>query len=315
MTENNNSLSKNFDTGVIIDKISNAVEELSNTTNQLNFIEQMVSISTLLIEYDPPLSEIIRTIDEKARDPSYFIAAYFDTKDVAKALWIYRVVRLLAKYILLSDRFYEIGNDSYALLAEGVLESVNEYLRSESDPQHLSYSIPYSLEQFSTFWKFEQIVKSRILRNYAFSYTEIRHYNLSKSSDASIVYAKVLDAKLPSFNENVSLVLHYNQALLDIHDDWEDISDDVREDMPNIFVMAALENIPYNIIKNSSPEMIRDVVLNGTDLSSAQIIRLVNDIQASVRNVSIPDNFGFLKSLSDRYADTLRKTISVAYSQ
>lgn len=315
MTENNNSVSKNFDTGVIIDKISNAVEELANTSNQLNFIEQMVSLSMLLIEYDPPLSEIIRTIDEKAQDPSYFIAAYFDTKDVAKALWIYRVVRLLAKYILLSDRFYEIGNDSYALLAEGVLESVNEYLRSESDPQHLSYSIPYSLEQFSTFWKFEQIVKSRILRNYAFSYTEIRHYNLSKSSDASIVYAKVLDAKLPSFNENVSLVLHYNQALLDIHDDWEDISDDVREDMPNIFVMAALENIPYNIIKNSSPEMIRDVVLNGTDLSSAQIIRLVNDIQASVRNVSIPDNFGFLKSLSDRYADTLRKTISVAYSQ
>ncbi|MFZ0327080.1 MAG: hypothetical protein WAL66_07235 [Nitrososphaeraceae archaeon] len=315
MTENNKSKSKNFDTGVIIDKISKAAAELSNTTNPLNFIEQMISISVLLIEYDPPLSDIIRTIDEKAQDPSYFIAAYFDTKDIAKALWIYRVVRLLAKYILLSDRFYEIGNDSYALLAERVRESVNEYLRSESDTQHLSYSIPYSLEQFSTFWKFEQIVKSRILGNYAFSYAEIRHFNLSKSSDASIVYAKVLDAKLPSFNENVALVLHYNQALLDIHDDWEDIADDVQEDMPNIFVMAALENIPYNIIKNSSHEMIREVVLNGADISSAQVIRLVNDIEASVRNVSIPDIFGFLKSLSDRYADTLRKTISVAYSQ
>ena len=275
----------------------------------------MISISVLLIEYDPPLSDIIRTIDEKAQDPSYFIATYFDTKDVTKALWIYRIVRLLAKYILLSDRFYEIGNDKYALLAERVRQSVNEYLRSESDTQHLSYSIPYSLEQFSTFWKFEQIVKSRILGNYAFSYAEIRHFNLSKSSDASIVYAKVLDAKLPSFNENVALVLHYNQALLDIHDDWEDIADDVQEDMPNIFVMAPLENIPYNIIKNSSHEMIREVVLNGADISSAQVIRLVNDIEASVRNVSIPDIFGFLKSLSDRYADTLRKTISVAYSQ
>jgi hypothetical protein len=315
MTENNKSKSKNFDTGLIIDKISKAAAELSNTTNPLNFIEQMISISVLLIEYDPPLSDIIRTVDEKAQDPSYFIAAYFDTKDVTKALWIYRIVRLLAKYILLSDRFYEIGNDKYAILAERVRESLIEYLRTESDTQHLRYSIPYSLEQFSTFWKFEQIVKSRILRNYAFSYTEIRHFNLSKSSDASIVYAKVLDAKLPSFNENVSLVLHYNQALLDIHDDWEDIADDVQEDMPNIFVMAALENIPYNIIKNSNPEMIRDVVLNGTDVSSAQIIRLVNDIQASVRKVSIPNNFGFLKSLSDRYADTLRKTIAAAYSQ
>ena len=275
----------------------------------------MISISVLLIEYDPPLSDIIRRIDEKAQDPSYFIAPYFDTKDVTKALWIYRIIRLLAKYILLSDRFYEIGNDKYALLAERVRQSVNEYLRSESDTQHLSYSIPYSLEQFSTFWKFEQIVKSRILGNYAFSYAEIRHFNLSKSSDASIVYAKVLDAKLPSFNENVALVLHYNQALLDIHDDWEDIADDVQEDMPNIFVMDALENIPYNIIKNSSHEMIREVVLNGADISSAQVIRLVNDIEASVRNVSIPDIFGFLKSLYSRYADTLRKTISVAYSQ
>jgi hypothetical protein len=57
-----------------------------------------------------------------------------------------------------------------------------------------------------------------------------------------------LDAKLPNFNENITLVLHYNQALLDILDDWEDIEDDVQEDMPNIFVMAAVDNIPYNRI-------------------------------------------------------------------
>lgn len=61
-----------------------------------------------------------------------------------------------------------------------------------------------------------------MLKNCTFSYIEIRHFNLSKSSDASLVYAKVLDAKLPSFNENVALILHYNQALLDIQDDWED---------------------------------------------------------------------------------------------
>jgi hypothetical protein len=48
-----------------------------------------------------------------------------------------------------------------------------------------------------------------------------------------------LDAILPSFSENVSLILHYNQAFLDIQDDWEDIEDDVKEDMPNVFVMAA----------------------------------------------------------------------------
>ena len=118
-------------------------------------------------------------------------------------------------------------------------ESVIKSLQSEYDAQYLIYSIDYLLDQFSAFWKFEQIVKRRILKNHTFSYSEIRHYILSKSSDASLIYAKVLDAKLWSFNENVALVLHYNQALLDILDDWEDIEDDVREDMPNIFVMAA----------------------------------------------------------------------------
>ena len=153
-------------------------------------------------------------------------------------------------------------------------------------------------------------MKRRILKNCTFTYAEIRHFNLSKSSDASLVYAKVLDAKLPSFNENVTSVLHYNQALLDIQDDWEDIEDDVQEDMPNIFVMAAVDNIPYNRIKKSRHDAIRKVVLNKTNSSRGAVIRLVNEIQASSRSVSIPDNFAFLKSLSDRYADNLRRKIS-----
>jgi hypothetical protein len=123
-----------------------------------------------------------------------------------------------------------------------------------------------------------------------------------------------MDAKLPSFNENVALVLHYNQALLDIQDDWEDIEDDVQEDMPNIFVMAAVDNIPYNRIKKSRHDIIRKVVLSGNNLSGVPIGRLVNELQASSKSVAIPDNFAFLKSLSDRYADTLRRKISSANS-
>ena len=119
-----------------------------------------------------------------------------------------------------------------------------------------------------------------------------------------------MDAKLPSFSENVSLVLHYNQAFLDIQDDWEDIEEDIQEDMPNIFVMAAIEDISYRRIKNSSHERVRNIIVDGSDSSRASIIRLVNEYQASIRNISIPDNLVFLKSLSDHYADTLRGTIS-----
>jgi hypothetical protein len=301
---------------VYLDKISKSVRDLNSTASDiLLFVEQMVSLSGLLNSFDRNFNNSFPAIDENAQDPTYFIAAYFDTKNIADALSVYRIVRSLTRYILLSDRFYETANDRYALLAKQVRKAVNELLESECDAQYLIYSIDYLLGQFSAFWKFEQIIKRRILENYTFSYTEIRHFNLSKSSDASLVYARVLDAKLPSFNENVALVLHYNQALLDILDDWEDIEDDVQEDMPNIFVMAAVDNnIPYNRIKKSRHDIIRKVVLSGTNSSGRSVSRLVNELQASSKSVSIPENFAFLKSLSDRYADTLRRKISSANS-
>jgi hypothetical protein len=297
-----------------LDKISRSARDLNSTAiDTILFVEQMVSLSALLNSFDRNFNNSFPAIDENAQDPTYFIAAYFDTKNIAEALWVYRIVRSLTRYILLSDRFYETGNDRYALLAKQVHKTVNEILLQsfESNAQHLIHSIDYSLEQFSAFWKFEQIIRCRILENYTFSYTELRHFNLSKSSDASLVYSKVLDAKLPTFNENVALVLHYNQALLDILDDWEDIEDDVQEDMPNIFVMAAVDNIPYNRIKKSRQDMIRKIVLSATNSSGGSVSRLVNELHASSKSISIPEKFAFLKSLSDRYADTLRRKIVV----
>jgi hypothetical protein len=303
----------NFENRVYLDKISKSVRDLKSTNDTLLFVQQMVSLGALLSSFDRNLDNSFPTIDENAQDPTYFIAAYFDTNNIADALWIYRIVRSLTRYILLSDRFYETRNDRYVLVAKQVRKSVNELLlQSQHNAQHLIYSLAYSLEQFSAFWKFEQIIKRRVLKNYNFSYAEIRHFNLAKSSDASLVYAKVLDAKLPSFNENVALILHYNQALLDIQDDWEDIEDDIQEDMPNIFVMAAVENVPYNRIKNSRRDLIRKVVLSETNSSGGHVISLVNELQASSNRVSIPENFAFLKFLSDRYAATLRRKISSA---
>jgi hypothetical protein len=268
---------------VYLDKISRSARDLNSTAiDTLLFVEQMVSLSALLSSFDRYFNNSIPAIDENAQDPTYFIAAYFDTKNIAEALWVYRIVRSLTRYILLSDRFYETGNDRYASLAKQVHKSVNKLLlqSSKSNAQHLIYSIDYSLEQFSAFWKFERIIRHRILENYTFSYTELRHFNLSKSSDAPLVYSKVLDAKLPTYNENVSLVLHYNQALLDILDDWEDIEDDVQEDMPNIFVMAAVDSIPYNRIKKSRHGLIKEVVLSATNSSRVPISRLVDELHA-----------------------------------
>ena len=310
MTETNTVKFREIDREAIVAKISKMTNELGLANDIITLVKQMINLSILLNTYDQPISATIRAIDEKAQDPSYFVAAYFDTKDLEQALWVYRIVRLLARYVLLSDRFFEIGDYRYALLAKGVRKSINEFLLNGTARHHLNYSLDYSFNQFWTFWKFEQFIKRHILTGHTFLYKEIRHFNLFKSSDAPLIYARVLDANLPSFNENVSLVLHYNQAFLDILDDWEDIEEDVREDMPNVFVMASLEDIPYNRLKNSGNENIRRIILERSDSTFASIFTLVNDYQSSIRNISIPNNLVFLKSLSDRYAETLRGTIS-----
>ncbi|MDW0289635.1 MAG: hypothetical protein QN650_08480 [Nitrososphaeraceae archaeon] len=296
---------------VIIDKISKAAKELSFPNDKMAFIEQMISLSRLLMSYDLHISTAFRTIDEKAQDPTYFVATYFDTKDIQQALQVYRMVRLLARYILVYDRYFETRKNRYAILARKVRKSINKIFENEIDNHHLKYSIDFSLKQFWPFWKFEQILKSRIIEGNTFSYNEIRNFNLFKSSDASLIYAKVLDAKLPSFSENVSLVLHYNQALLDLIDDWEDIEEDIQEDMPNAFVMAAIDNVPYNTIKKYNVTNIRDTILNSSESSKSPIMKLVDEYHTSIRNISIPSNLVFIKLVSDHHADTLRKAISL----
>jgi hypothetical protein len=295
---------------VIIDKISKAAKELSFPNDKMAFIEQMISLSRLLMRYDLHISTAFRTIDEKAQDPTYFVATYFDTKDIEQALWVYRMVRLLARYILVYDRYFETRKNRYAILARKVRKSINKMLVNEIDSHHLKYAIDFSLKQFWPFWKFEQILKSRIIEGNTFSYNEIRNFNLFKSSDASLIYAKVLDAKLPSFSENVSLVLHYNQALLDLIDDWEDIEEDIQEDMPNAFVMAAIENVPYKIIKKYNVTKLRNAILNSLESSKSPIMRLVDEYHTSITNISIPSNLVFIKLVSDHHAETLRQAIS-----
>ena len=295
---------------VIIDKISKAAKELSFLNDKMAFIEQMITLSRLLMRYDFNISTTFRTIDEKAQDPTYFVATYFDTKNIQQALWVYRMVRLLARYILVYDRYFETRKNRYAILARKVRKSINKIFENEIDSHHLKYSIDFSLKQFWPFWKFEQILKSRIIEGNTFSYNEIRNFNLFKSSDASLIYARVLDATLPSFSENVSLILHYNQALLDLKDDWEDIEEDIQEDMPNAFVMAAIENVPYKELKKYRITKLRNIIRNSLDSFESPIIRLIDEYHASIRNISIPSNLVFIKLVSDHHANALSQTIS-----
>ena len=294
----------------LIDKISKVTKELSFPEDRMTFVEQMIYLSKLLMKYDLNISSSFRTIDEKAQDPTYFVAAYFDTKDMEEALWVHRMIRLLARYVLLYDKFFETKNNRYFLRTSKVRQSINKIIANEANKHHLKYSIDFALKQFSPFWKFEQVVKSRILGGHTFSYNEIRNFSLSKSSDASTIYARVLDAKLPSFNENVSLVLHYNQALLDLMDDWHDVEEDVQADMPNVFVMSVLENVPYNVLRKYRVTLLRNIIRNSLRSFESPIIRLIDEYHASIKKISIPSNLEFIKLVSDHHANSLNRAIS-----
>jgi hypothetical protein len=99
--------------------------------------------------------------------------------------------------------------------------------------------------------------------------------------------------------------------LLDLIDDWEDIEEDIQGDMPNAFVMAAIEKVPYNAIKKDSVTKIRDTILNSLESLNSPIMRLVDEYHTSIRNISIPSNLVFIKLVSDHHSDTLRKAISL----
>ena len=88
-----------FENRVYLDKISKLIRDLNSTTDTLLFVKQMVSLSALLSSFDRNLDNSFPAID--AQDPTYFIAAYFDTKNIAEALWVYRIIRSLTRYILL----------------------------------------------------------------------------------------------------------------------------------------------------------------------------------------------------------------------
>ena len=69
----------------IVNKISGTAHSLSFTTSENSFVRGIDQLSILLSRYDPPLSHTLQYIDQKGQDlATYFIAGYFNTKDVQK---------------------------------------------------------------------------------------------------------------------------------------------------------------------------------------------------------------------------------------
>ena len=268
------------------------------------FAEGLDEVAGLLSSYDPAPSPLLNALDQKGQDiATYFIAAYSDSRDFDRSILVYQTVRSLVRYILLMDRYYEVGNKKYERIARGLLRSTKQM----HDGQ-LKYSLDFWLQRSWPFWDFEQEVKKLMIKGHTFGFKELRHYVLFKSSDAPMIYAPILDNELPNFNQNVASILHYNQALQDLHDDFEDIEEDVHEKMPNIFILATTDHISYSkILKN--PSHARKLVATNGALDS--ILSLVEQYDKMIKDVTVPDNFAFLKYLSKDYTERLLRTLGI----
>lgn len=268
------------------------------------FAEGLDEIAGLLARYDPAPSPLLNTIDLKGQDfATYFFAIYSETRDIERSILVYRTVKSLVRYILLMDRFYEVGNKKYERLARGLMHSIKK-----SHDGHLKYSIDFAIRQFWPFWDFEQLVKKQMLKGHTFTNRELRHFNLFKSSDAPIIYTRVLDNELPDFNPNVAAIMHYNQALQDIQDDFEDIEEDIQDGMPSVFILAATEHTLFSKIKKN-PSHGRKLIVCGSAVD--QILSLVDQYNKMIKDIAVPNNFVFLKHLSSDYTDRLLRTLGI----
>jgi len=267
------------------------------------FSQGLDELSSLLSKYDPAPSPTLNVIDLKGQDlATYFYAPYSNTHDFDRSLLIYKTIKSLIRYIILMDRFFEVGSKRYEKIARALVKNI-----TFSSNGYMKYSIKSALDQIWPFWSFEQLVKKRMMEGKTFTTSELRHFNLFKASDAPLIYGRILESELESFNPNVSAILHYNQALLDIYDDFQDIDEDVRDGMPNIFILATLADIPLTKITRNRSHSRKLIVSNGIPSS---VISIIKQYDKLVQGISIPTDFLTLKHLSRDYSSSLLLTLN-----
>ena len=190
---NRNNMKEN-DLMCVLKERSNKLLKINGSVSE----KDIIGLTELLLEIKPAESELLKTIDKKAQDlATYYLAAYSDSRDVELSLRIFSTVRSLVRYIVLMDRYFEVGNMEYKKAASNLLKSV----RMDSEG-YMKYSVQLSFAQFWPFWDFEKLMKARMLHGSSFDAKEIRHHNMFKSSDAPSIYARVLESELTTFNPN-----------------------------------------------------------------------------------------------------------------
>jgi len=272
-----------------------------------DFVIEMRNLERILAEFDPARDSMISSIDKSINKGVemdlglYYFAAYSCTKDFAKALKVHLSTNSLIRYVALLDRFHESRDQGSLSKANSTLEELIAI-----SGKHIGYYIKLAIERLWPFWKFEQVINERISCRDTFSDKELRYFILFKSSDTPMLYCAVLDSHIESFNPNIATVFHYNQALIDILDDYFDIEEDFLDNMPNIFLMASSGHFSFPIPDEESDNLLNAILVKET---KCRVNFIVNWLSDRLSEIVVPVEYAFLKDVAHGHVQQLRSIL------
>jgi len=227
-----------------------------------------------------------------------FLILYFGTKDLIKSLEAHSLIKALTKYVVLLDKHYDEKTYDHKVRADAIFKKVLSKIDG-----YVKHAILHSM---STLWataSYEINLRQRMLHGETISKKEIRNHMFLKSSDTEL-YGVILDNYIDSFNPNILQLVHYNQAVLDIQDDLNDLAEDILRHDLNIFVMAATHQVSLEDIYSGkvSPQLVLET-------SKKLVCEIIDDFQNVIVGTMVPSQYSFLKILSREYIKTARDAI------
>ncbi len=276
--------------------------KLSSQIGKINLIAKSGS-------YIENLNEIYQTLEliDEEKDPfihamvggyvrefvTTFLVLYSGTNDLERSLEAHSLIKALTKYIVLLDRHYDEKNYEYKVRADAIFKKI----MSKVDG-YIKHSIMHSMASLWATATYEITLRERMLRGEVFNKKEIRNHMFLKSSD-TVLYGIILDDAIDSFNPNIMQIIHYNQAVLDIQDDLNDLEEDILRHDLNIFVMAACQQVSLEDIYSGKVTP-KEVVQKST----AIVQEIISDFAECIHFTMIPKEYAFLKMLSANYIQT-----------
>lgn len=273
-----------------------------------------ISVASNSKDFFPIVDEIYKTLELLDEEPNpalhamvggyvkefvtTFLILYFGSRDLNTSLKAHSLIKALTKYIVLLDKHYDEKSYEHKVHADAIFKKVMSTVDG-----YVKHAINHGMASLWATASYEIKLRHRMLNGETFTKKEIRNHMLLKSSD-TVLYGVILDHYVDSYNPNVLQLLHFNQAILDIQDDLNDLDEDILRHDLNIFVMAASNEIPLE--KIYSGKVTTKMILKK---SSKMVNAIIDDLQKCITGTNVAPEYGFMKMFSRHYIKTIRDSL------